>query len=281
MNKNRILCFIICILLCISLLPVNVYATDDIENNQTVQATNDVKVDVQFNWKTESVKEKELPIKAKEIPTAQSLINDYLLKTCSEYYLANLTYEDVFTEVPLYLQTDYPDVAYGEYGTIASHGCGITCVSMVTSYFRDKEVAPDLLAYVFGSYNTEHGSLWVLFEDSAEILDIPLQERTYDWETVYEALKNGQVVISLQNSKGIFTKGGHFIVLTGIGENDNIYVNDPNGKNYEKEHLKDGFENGFTIEQIRQGENVYWIYEAKEFDEYNLMLKEFVEQFKK
>lgn len=269
MNKRRIWCFIICILLCISLLPVNVYA---IEGD---------KVDVNFSWKTKTVEGRDNPIhiQVKETPT--NLMNDYLLKSCSESYLANLTYEDVFTEVPLYLQTDYPDVAYGKYGTIASHGCGITCVSMVTSYFRDKEVAPDLLAYVFGSYNTEHGSLWVLFEDSAEILDIPLQERTYDWETVYEALKNGQVVISLQNSKGIFTKGGHFIVLTGIDENDNIYVNDPNGKNYEKEHLKDGFENGFTIEQIRQGENVYWIYEAKEFDEYNLMLKEFVEQFKK
>ena len=174
--------------------------------------------------------------------------------------------KEVLFEVPLYNQGNYPNTPYGDYGTIASHGCGITCLSMITSYFKDEEVLPDVLAEQFGEYNTKNGSYWILFEDSAKELELPHQERTYDWDKVYEALKNGQIVVSLQKGNSLFTKGGHFVLLTGISEDGLIFVNDPNGKNYEKESLKNGFENGFTAKQIRKGEVVYWIYSAKEFE---------------
>lgn len=167
------------------------------------------------------------------------------------------------TEVLLYNQLDYPNIPYGNYGTIASHGCGITALAMVASYLTDEIYTPDQLAKKFGNYNTEEGSLWTLFEDSAEKLDLNLQERTYDTKKVIRALKNGQVVIALE-SENIFTDGGHFIVLDSVNEKGNIVVKDPYGNNYIKNsEMIEGFKNGFTEKQVFTGGGPYWIYAKK------------------
>ena len=54
-----------------------------------------------------------------------------------------------YQEVPLYLQTDYPDNMYGS-GTIANNGCSVTCLAMVASYLTEHEYLPDELARYFG-----------------------------------------------------------------------------------------------------------------------------------
>lgn len=46
----------------------------------------------------------------------------------------------------------------------------------------------------------------------------------------YTALSSGKLVISSQ-SPGLFTNGGHYIVLTGLDSNGKVYVNDPNKNN--------------------------------------------------
>lgn len=178
------------------------------------------------------------------------------------YKPASIVIEEEYEEVPLYNQLDYSE-PYGDYGTIASHGCGITCLAMVATYLLDIEYLPDELATEFGRYNTKKGSLWILFEESASVLGLKLQERTRNEEKVMKALANNQLVISLQH-KGLFTKGGHFITLVGLTDDGKILVNDPNGKNYSKtEELIDGFENGFTEEQVFDAGGPYWIYEEK------------------
>lgn len=164
-------------------------------------------------------------------------------------------------KVPLYNQRDYPDTPYGNYGTVSSHGCGITVIAMVATYLTGTEYLPDQLAEMYGDYNTEAGSYLSLFEDSAEELGLGLQERTKSWKKVQTALENGQVVIS-QQKKGLFTKGGHFIVLTGLTKSGRITVNDPNGDNYTKnDELIKGFAEGFAPEQIKDSGAYYWIYE--------------------
>lgn len=196
--------------------------------------------------------------------------------------------EEEVSEVPLYNQLDYPHIPYGNYGSVASHGCGITCLSMVATYLlNDRSLTPDALAKQFGKYNTESGSYHILFEDSAEVLGLDLQERTYDTEKVMEALNNGQVVIALQG-RGLFTGGGHFIVLTGVNEQGLITVNDPNGANYYKNReLIEGFEEGFTERQVFADGGPYWIYAKKDaknmhflgdstlFNKFSAMLKGF------
>ena len=73
---------------------------------------------------------------------------------------------------PLYNQKDYND-PYGQYGTVSTHGCGITSLAMVATYLLDNpNLTPDVLAKQFGRYNTEGGSAWSLFGDSAKELGI-------------------------------------------------------------------------------------------------------------
>ena len=53
------------------------------------------------------------------------------------------------SQVPLFFQTDYPDVRYGS-GTVATSGCGITALAMVATYMTGHTYHPDELADYFG-----------------------------------------------------------------------------------------------------------------------------------
>lgn len=167
-------------------------------------------------------------------------------------------------EVPLYFQTDYPNSPYGVWGSVASHGCGITSVSMVFSYLLDYEIMPDTLAAEFGRYNSEHGSYHTLFPDSAEAYGLKV-EKTYDFEEAVQALKDGHVLIANPSASSIFTDGGHFIVLYGITDDERILVHDPNKYNYTNgtSVLRDGFANGFDQKYIRWC-GPFWIYQLKD-----------------
>lgn len=165
--------------------------------------------------------------------------------------------------IPLFNQGDYPHAPYGEYGTVASHGCGITCVAMLNSYYADQTISPAFLARMFGHYNTPDGSYHSLFADSARQLNLPFDKETSSWSEVVRALQDGKPVVSIQHG-GIFTSGGHFILLTGITPDGRILVNDPNGGNYNKNAtMIEGFANGFTQTQIQAAGSTYWIYGVK------------------
>lgn len=181
--------------------------------------------------------------------------------------------EDELTidKVPLYNQKHYPDIPYGKYGSISTHGCGLVSVWMVATYLNDEIYDIADLAEQFGSYNTKGGSEWILIADSAEALGLKLVdmpapgEACYNWKKVKEALHNGQVVIALYGPDSYFTSGGHFVVLTGVNENGLYTVNDPYGGNYQGGPvLQNGFANGFTESQIKAGSVTFWIYESKE-----------------
>ena len=171
--------------------------------------------------------------------------------------------------------TPYNEIPYGRHGTIASHGCGLVSIMMIASYLTDTPHDPAEYAPYdkFGHYNTDAGSKWIIFRETAEELGLPFEDsgtangEWYDWDKVVEALENKQPVVCLQGS-GYFTSGGHFIVLTGITEDGKIMVNDPNGSNWDKNSMMvDGFANGFTPSQIRRSACAYWIYGAKEVEE--------------
>lgn len=197
-----------------------------------------------------------------------------------------------YPEIPLYLQTDeqwasvhYGDVVRknGEAATIGSHGCGVTCLAMVATYLLDEEYTPVDAAEQFGEYNTINGSKWVLFDDSAAELGLILRgkyKREYPnrESVILTALANGQPVIA-QQSKGLFTGSGHFIVLVGLTEDGRIIVNDPNGENYGDEALKDGFANGFTPDQVLANCKVCWVYAVKGEKLTTMPPKHFNEQF--
>lgn len=175
-------------------------------------------------------------------------------------------YEEKIYNVPQYFQQSYPKTRYGNYGTVSSHGCGITSIAMVYSYLLDKEIMPDELAAEYGRFNTEHGSSHALFETTANDYGLAV-EKVYKWQDVVEALENGCVVIS-NVRENLFTAGGHFIVYYGITEEGRILVRDPNIYNFGQwsaKALKDGFYNGFEDKYVKYSFPC-WIYAPKDFE---------------
>ena len=178
----------------------------------------------------------------------------------------------VVNEVPRYNQLEYTQpygnvtLRNGNQATIRNSGCGITSLAMVASYINDDPtLTPDVLAERYGKYNTDVGSAWSLFTETSQELGLGEVKQVHDWNAgqVEQALRDGCIVISNQRG-GKFTSSGHYIVLTGISEDGKVYVNDPNGANWEKGNLKDGFENGFNYTDISYTSAAYWIYEPKD-----------------
>lgn len=117
--------------------------------------------------------------------------------------------------------------------TISKSGCGPTSMSMVLRSFG-KNVNPPIAAKWSldnGHRTADVGTDWEYFTQYPQVFGLT-GTRLPDNNTyaIKEALSNGYPVISSQ-SKGNFTKKGHFIVLSGYDPNtDTIYVNDPNSE---------------------------------------------------
>lgn len=192
--------------------------------------------------------------------------------------------QNVINEVPRYNQLEYT-CPYGNVtldsngarATVRNSGCGITCLAMVATYMNDDPtLTPDVLAERYGKYNTSVGSAWSLFTETSQELGLGEVRQVHDWGggEIEQALRDGCLVISNQRG-GKFTSGGHYILLTGISEVENedgtvdikIHVNDPNGANWGKGNMVDGFENGFRPEDIRYTSAAYWIYDPKKNNE--------------
>lgn len=160
--------------------------------------------------------------------------------------------------IPLYFQNDYPDVRYGN-GTIATSGCGITCVAMVARYLTGYDYKPDVLAGYFGGRAENNIAR---LECACDTLQLPY-EKSENWHKTLAALQEGKIAIALMGSNSIFTSGQHFIVLTGLTEDGKILVNDPNRDNYEKWQTKNGLENGFAPGDILCGYSGAWIFDPE------------------
>ena len=163
----------------------------------------------------------------------------------------------IFEEVPLYYQTDYPDVCYGS-GTIATSGCSVTSLAMVATYLTGYTYMPDeLVTYFMGCEGTSHIER---LEYMSTALELPW-ERAENFHVALKALQEGKIVIALMNERSIFTQGQHFIVLTGMNEAGRILVNDPNKDNYSHWRLEKAFKEGFSEGDVCLGYSGAWIYD--------------------
>lgn len=164
-----------------------------------------------------------------------------------------------FPEVPLYLQANYSTSKYGKY-RLSTHGCGITSMAMLASYMTDEELTPAELAKRYGNYCFEHGTDGSLFVNEPPAMGFYLKERTFDYNTAKRALKDGYIVV-VSESAGYWTRGGHFLVLERIDENDMVTVRDSNIFNYQK---LPGFRvDAHPWEKIYPWGKAYWIFENK------------------
>ena len=116
--------------------------------------------------------------------------------------------------------------------TIGTSGCGPTSAAMVVSSIKGN-ITPDTMANLYTQYgyrSANQGTYWSAFKWTADIFNIEYSE-CYKLDDAIAKLKDNHYIIASCN-QGLFTYGGHFIVLTGV-EGDYIKVYDPylyNGK---------------------------------------------------
>ena len=116
--------------------------------------------------------------------------------------------------------------------TIGSSGCGPTSSAMVVSSIKGN-ITPDTMASLYTQYgyrSASQGTYWSAFKWTADVFDIGYSE-CYKLDDAVAKLKDNNYIIASCN-QGLFTYGGHFIVLIGV-EGDYIKVYDPylyNGK---------------------------------------------------
>lgn len=110
--------------------------------------------------------------------------------------------------------------------TIGSSGCGPTSAAMVVSSIKGT-ITPDTMGNLFvanGYRSANNGTYWSAFRYVADKFNIGYQESSNINKALQLLESKNYVIASVGN--GLFTTGGHFIVLVGV-EGDTIKVYDP------------------------------------------------------
>lgn len=110
--------------------------------------------------------------------------------------------------------------------TIMSSGCGPTSAAMIVSSIRGTITPPEMgdLFVEYGYRSTNNGTYFSTMKWTADVFDIDYKE-TSSLNTVTNLLKDNWYVIASCN-EGLFTYGGHFIVIIGI-DGDTLKIYDP------------------------------------------------------
>ena len=116
--------------------------------------------------------------------------------------------------------------------TIGTSGCGPTCASMVVTATRGTITPPEMgdLFVEHGYRSANNGTYLSAFRFVADIFNIEYNE-TYKLDNAIDLLNNNYYVVA-SCGNGLFTTGGHLILIVGI-ENNTLKIYDPflyNGK---------------------------------------------------
>ena len=110
--------------------------------------------------------------------------------------------------------------------TIGTSGCGPTSSAMVVSSIKGN-ITPNEMANLYMQYgyrSANQGTYWSAFKWTADVFNIGYSE-CYKLDEAVAKLKDNNYIIASCN-QGLFTYGGHFIVLIGV-EGNYIKVYDP------------------------------------------------------
>ena len=110
--------------------------------------------------------------------------------------------------------------------TIGTSGCGPTSASMVVTAIKGTITPPEMgdLFVKYGYRSANNGTYWSAFRWVADVFDIGYQE-TSSLDTAVNLVRNNNYVI-VSCANGLFTTGGHFIVIVGI-DGDILEIYDP------------------------------------------------------
>ena len=168
-------------------------------------------------------------------------------------------------KMPYYDQLNYGDVPFGSVkgATLKSHGSAQVAFAMVVSSLNTSNISPkDVVKWKeTAKYCVNEGTKWGYFKDAARHYGFVCQNDSALLSEAITALKQGKPVICLQ-APGLFTSGGHFIVLRGITSTGKILVSDPNGGNANKWGLSTNqyLYKEWTYDQIKASASNNWIF---------------------
>lgn len=120
---------------------------------------------------------------------------------------------------------------YGN-NTMINSGCGPTSAAMIVSSIKG-EIRPDTMGDLFVKYgyrSANAGTYWSSMKWTADVFNIGYSE-TSSFDKMITKLKDNNYIVAICR-EGLFTYGGHFIVIAGIN-GDTLKVYDPylyNGK---------------------------------------------------
>ena len=170
----------------------------------------------------------------------------------------------------VYYQNQFPDVYWygGDGKALPSNGCSITSMAIILNNFGINVSPEDIVNYVNSLPDNYHkdegGARYVIFEELSDYYELPgkciPQLPKEDTDQVVKCLKNGGMVISLQD-EGEFTRYGHYIVICDYNEESNsIVVLDPNINNMYRERER-GYR--YTMEEIEDACVSWWLFYPK------------------
>ena len=167
--------------------------------------------------------------------------------------------------MPLYIQFD-PRWGAENFGgsRIGSSACGPSAMAMCFSYLKNEVITPpDLVNAIgggYGYYIKGVGSTYSIIDKAVETYG--LQCKRIEYDEIIDELNSGHPIVACMGP-GTFTQAGHFIALSGVAENGEIYVNDSADDIY-KRH----YEKTFSLSLIRAQGRAFWaIYNADEIIE--------------
>lgn len=143
---------------------------------------------------------------------------------------------------------------YGNnYGTICSHGCGPTSSAVIASTFLGESghTPKDAEAWICshgGCYSsgTAHGTNASYLKSLGLNVSEPYSWSTADYNMLVDKLSTGNylalILVRNATGRGIFTKGGHYFVLTGIENGEFVIAQVSNRSQTEKTWPKSAFD---------------------------------------
>ena len=124
----------------------------------------------------------------------------------------------------------------------------------------DTELTPPEMCRRYGGYCYDHGTDGSLFVVAPAQMGFYLKKKTFEWREARDAMREGYVVVCVQ-TKGYWTRGGHYLLLEKMFDDDVIQVRDSNIYNYGK--LEGHKTDRFDFSTVVPSGTAYWIFEKK------------------
>lgn len=194
--------------------------TDNTAQNNKISTRKDMEIRTKSAVK--NIKEE---IAEEDAPDGRDTVNTFIPKVYNDTRLSMKNHKEYIAG---YIYFNQGDNAWNQNGyCIAKAGCGPTSMAVVITSLTGKWVTPldtAIWGYQHGFYSRE-GSAHEMIPAMAAAYGLRCQGVGTDYQSIKKALKAGKPVVCLMGP-GYFTRGGHFMVLVAIDNNDCVTVAD-------------------------------------------------------